>query len=298
MTAIPEQARRRSSAEREAERAERARQRAEEKVIREAQRKLVEEAREKRIEAIRAGARRAEAIAERKAEQRATLRLQREAEEKLQRKAAKKRMQELRERHRIGRDEAQIVREEREWLAANERPLSVLPDEPAFAIPGMLGMAADVRRHVEPMLEQPPAVWTGKWVMKRIADAYLALYRLPGRELPAGFGRAWPAYLDEFADEVGRKSTRADRKTTVIKVATIQDIERMETVFRWPAEYLADVPEARRALFKWASARLSGTDQRQLAAAFGMAPSTFRRFRLRAAGLLAMRLNSAGVRSF
>lgn len=272
---------------------------AEEQAVQDARRKLIEEAKAARVkQAVDTALRDADRAIARIAARAPTTSRRWDKERQQEQKRVKALRRALRKRHAIAREEPAIVRQERDWLAANERPAVEIHDDPEPAIPGMVGMVSEVRRHAEPIFEQAPAHWTGKWVMKRIGEAYVALARLPGNDRPAGFGRAWPSYLTEFSDEVGRKSMRSARGTTVLKVATIEDIERMDAVFSWPAAFLTDVPEASRALFKWSSSKAVKIDQRSLAASFGMAPSTFRRFRMRAAALLARRLNERGVRPF
>lgn len=284
---------------RKSERAERALRRADEETVRAAQRKLIEEAKAERLKAaVDTALRDADRAIARIAARKPMTSDRWDRERKQEQKRMRVRRRALQDRHAIAREEPAVVLKEREWLAANDRPVIEIADDPEPVIPGMVGMVSEVRRHAEPIFEQAPAQWTGKWVMKRIGEAYIALARLPGNDRPAGFGRAWPAYLTEFADEVGQKSTRSNRATTVLKVATIEDIERMDAVFSWPAAFLSDAPEASRALFKWASSRAARVDQRGLAMSFGMAPSTFRRFRLRAAALLARRLTERGVKPF
>ncbi|CAA0096381.1 Uncharacterised protein [Starkeya nomas] len=277
---------------RKAERIARASQRAEEVAVRAAQRNLVEEAKAARLQAIKDAALRDADRALARISARApstSARWDREREQEKKRMRALRRA--LRKRQSVALEAPPIVQAEGDWLAANDRPVVMPEDEPEPAIPGMVCAVSEVRRHVESTLDLVPAEWSSGWVMKRIIDAYVALSRLPGAVRPAAYRRAWPSYLTEVADEL-------DRKTTIIKVASFEDIERMEAVFGWPAAHLADAPDASRALFKWASGKVVKVDQRRLAASFGMAPSTFRRFRMRAATLLAHRLNRVGVSPF
>ncbi|GLK86667.1 hypothetical protein [Ancylobacter defluvii] len=281
------------------DRAVRAAQKAQDEAIRAAQRKLVEDARTERVRAAREIALRdADRAIERIASRAPSTSARWDEERKQERKRMRAKAKELRQRHSIARSEPAIVREEREWLAANARPAIDLPEEGEPAIPGMIGFVEDIRRPVQPVVDEVPAAWNAGWVMKRILDAYRTLLMLPGATRPAGFGRAWPAYLTEFADEVGRNATGAGRTTKVIHVATVEEIERMDIVFAWPLLHFKGADRECRALFQWASRKVVNGDQRELATSFGMPPSTFRRFRLAAAETLGHRLNAAGHRPF
>jgi hypothetical protein len=264
-------------------------QRAAEKAENDAGKKLIAEAKAARVKAAKAKALRDADRAMERIQSRAasTSRLwsrQRKDEQKRERK----KLAELRERHSVARDEPEVLRDERDWLASNDRPKIIVEAEPE-AVLGMVGFVSDLRRHDPPMLEVPPPKWNEGWAAKRVIDAYRTLSLLPGSTRPAGFGRAWPAYVTEFSDAVAQARTDA-AKTRVIEVATIEDIERMDRVFTWPARFLRDRPEESRALFQWANAKVIRGDMRELAKSFQMSEATFRRFRRYATSLLTVRL--------
>jgi hypothetical protein len=138
------------------------------------------------------------------------------------------------------------------------------------------------------------AIWTPKLVREALIDAYRMLKRIGGRIGPRGDRAFWPEFQnnsDDYAPEVTRTSPYHSRMT----------VTRMEAILignaSLPAwlDLLKEAPDLRRVLKRWIKSELRGEATKELCRDRGWNYTTFMTHRDRAAGIIAQRLNAAGV---
>jgi hypothetical protein len=142
-------------------------------------------------------------------------------------------------------------------------------------------------------------LWTVKLVKEALIDAFRLLRHTAGRVGPGGVRAAWPEYFEpgDFPPEKTKTSPYQTRMT----------ITRMEMVlFGWKSDDgrlneawlrgpLEGAPELKEQLEQWVFAELRGEATVSLCERRQWALATFKRHRDRAAGIIAHRLNMAGV---
>jgi hypothetical protein len=151
-------------------------------------------------------------------------------------------------------------------------------------------------------------LWTFKHVKLALVDAFRMLRRVGGSVGPARLKAAWPAYQLEQGDFVQQsinKTLRPARSTA--SYSTAMTATRMEMVLTgwtddegdkhsaWLAGRLLSVPEYREKLEAWVFAELRGESSRDLCERKRWALRTMQWQRDKAAGMIAERLNAAGL---
>jgi hypothetical protein len=142
-------------------------------------------------------------------------------------------------------------------------------------------------------------LWTVKLVREALVDAFRLLRHTAGRVGPGGLKAAWPEYFEagDYPPEKTKTSPYHTRMT----------IARMEMVLfgwkddeglqhsAWLAGPLLDAPDLKAKLQAWVFAELRGEGDGELCDRKKWSKATFKRHRDRAAGIIAHRLNAAGV---
>ena len=141
-------------------------------------------------------------------------------------------------------------------------------------------------------------LWTPKLVRAALVDAFKLLRGTAGRVGPGGLKAFWPEYFEpgDYPPEKTKVSPYSPRMT----------VTRMEMVLlgwkdgdgrhqpAWLQGELLTMPE-REKLVQWVFAELRGESDGRLCERKGWALPTFKRHRDRAAGMIAQRVNGAGV---
>jgi hypothetical protein len=152
-------------------------------------------------------------------------------------------------------------------------------------------------------------LWTPKLVKEALIDAFRMLNRTGGRVGPAGLKAYWPEYAVEGADFIEQSIAGNLRQQRAPKpsYATRMTVTRMEMVMTgwrddegvehpsWLKGPLDAAPELRTTLLWWVHAELRGEATVELCKRRRFALATFKRHRDRAAGIIAQRLNAAGI---
>lgn len=144
-----------------------------------------------------------------------------------------------------------------------------------------------------------PDQWTYKRVKEALVDAYRMLRSSSGRVGPNSGAGYWPEMeLEEgdYAPEIRRRP----------QYVTPMNVDRMEIVVcgwrdedggRHPAWLagLTSTPDIKRKLEGWMFAQLNGVSDQDLCERRKWAQATFKRHRDKAATIIALRLNAAGL---
>lgn len=142
-------------------------------------------------------------------------------------------------------------------------------------------------------------LWTPKLVQEALIDAFRLLRRTAGRVGPGGLKAMWPEYAEagDYPPEITKTSPYHTRMT----------VTRMEMVLlgwkdekarvhpAWLAGPLLAVPEYRDKLVGWIKSELRGETDTTLCERESWSLATFKRHRERASGMIAVRLNKAGL---
>lgn len=142
-----------------------------------------------------------------------------------------------------------------------------------------------------------PAQWSASWVQQRLIEAYSVERRLPqSRRRP--ITNAWPKVVPEFSDIVGRAD---DAREQVLDVwqncnggASAQELTRMETAHDWLRIILARYPQERLCLGHWAAGIAYRRSLRRLLAQRRWSRSTFYRYAMAGALIIAVELRQQG----
>lgn len=160
--------------------------------------------------------------------------------------------------------------------------------------------------HILQGLEEIPSyalddreLWTVKTVKEALVDAFRLLRSTAGRVGPAAMRGYWPEFQNNADDY-------ADERTKVSPYHTRMTVTRMEMVLTgwrdddgkdhegWLRGPLGEAPELRSKLEAWVFAELRGEAAKELCLRKKWPLATFKRHRDRAAGVIAIRLNTLG----
>jgi hypothetical protein len=92
------------------------------------------------------------------------------------------------------------------------------------------------------LLDDTPARWTGPHVGRRLTEAMRTLAQLP---MGGGGGTsAWPSYVYEWDDLLAQQAQGELERTQQLQnrirlLPSSREVQRMELVICWPADYLA-----------------------------------------------------------
>lgn len=146
-------------------------------------------------------------------------------------------------------------------------------------------------------------LWTPRLVRDVLVDAFRMLRRIGGRVGPARLRAYWPEFRIDQADFVEQMLAGNLKQSQPPKAAyrTRINATRMEMVMigagglpPW-MDMLREAPDLQRVLHTWIKAELRGDAIKELCRDKGMVYTTFLTHRDRAAGIIAQRLNAAGV---
>jgi len=154
----------------------------------------------------------------------------------------------------------------------------------------------DVLVHAKPQA----SLWTPAMVKAALLDAYRVLGRVGGRYGPAGMKVMWPEFHNAPGDwpadvpKLHRTATRREMARMEMVVLGWRDDDGRDHA-SWLAGPLLSVPEYRDKLVAWLHAELRGENLEDLCRRKLWVRSTFVRHVTRAAGMIADRLNRAGL---
>lgn len=126
-------------------------------------------------------------------------------------------------------------------------------------IPGTYRVLPPERLRLNLLDDEPlPGSWTPRHVGKRLIEAHDVLRRLPMNVRPQGYSALWPEYTHdagELAIQAGAQ-TLALGRNAIIKVASSDEVARMNEAMQWIWQYLAGCNAwALGALNAWAADR-------------------------------------------
>jgi hypothetical protein len=147
-------------------------------------------------------------------------------------------------------------------------------------------------------------LWTPKLVREALVDAHRMLARIGGNVGPARLKGYWPEHQRDYPDD---EQQRRDAERKRGSYATAMTPTRMEMVMlgwrdedgndhpAWLDGPLLLAPDLRAVLLAWIRAELRGETFKELCRRKLWTYTTYATYRDRAAGIVAQRLNTAGV---
>lgn len=147
-------------------------------------------------------------------------------------------------------------------------------------------------------------LWTPKLVRDALVDAHRMLARIGGNVGPARLKGYWPEHQRDYPDD---EQQRRDAERRRGSYATAMTPTRMEMVMLgwrdedgtqhepWLEGPLLLAPDLRAVLVAWIKAELRGETFKELCRRKLWTYTTYATYRDRAAGIVAQRLNTAGI---
>lgn len=144
-------------------------------------------------------------------------------------------------------------------------------------------------------------LWTPKLVRNALVDAYRMLRKVGGRVGPAGMKAYWPEFRGTDPGDVANEEQRRKAEQREAEYRTRMTVTRMEAVLLgaddlppW-MELVREAPDLQRTLSIFINAELRGDSAKELCIHHGWTYTTALTYRDRAAGIIAQRLNAAGI---
>lgn len=142
-------------------------------------------------------------------------------------------------------------------------------------------------------------LWTVKLVKEALVDAFRLLRHTAGRVGPGGLKAYWPEYFE--AGDYPPEKTKTSPYRTRMSVARMEMVlfgwrdDKGRDYDAWLLGPLKLMPDLREKLEQWVLAELRGESDKDLCERKRWSLATYKRHRERAAGMIADRLNRAGV---
>lgn len=159
------------------------------------------------------------------------------------------------------------------------------------------------RRELDGGPVDEPDYWTPSEVDRRLVDAIRLGERTTGRVGPKAYGSGSPVYVHEALDlwyqaeqEEAERKANAAVHNRVRLGATSTQVANADRAIRWPAIYLGDKPNERRALqlYLWCKARRLSW-QKQIKTRGGVSTATAKRRKQRACEIICEGLLRDGI---